>query len=128
MTPVDRLYTRTHEWVKVDGATATIGITDYAQHALGDITYIDAPKVGTVLTPGQECGVIESVKAASDLYAPVGGTVRAINPALADTPELVNRAPYGDGWLFILDIPAGAPPPPDLLAAAAYDAEVANHA
>lgn len=128
MTPVDRLYTRTHEWVKVEGATATIGITDYAQHALGDITYIDAPKVGTVLTPGQECGVIESVKAASDLYAPVGGTVRAINPALADTPELVNRAPYGDGWLFILDIPAGTPTPPDLLAAAAYDAEVANHA
>jgi len=128
MTPIDRRYTKTHEWVKIEGTTALVGITDYAQRALGDITFIEAPKVGANLTPGKECGVIESVKAASDLYAPVAGTVRAINTALADSPELVNRAPYGDGWLFRVDLPDGATPPGGLLDAAGYDAEVASHA
>lgn len=103
MTPNDRRYTKSHEWVKLDGQTAVVGITDHAQEALGDITYVDLPKVGLKLDAGREFGVIESVKAASDLYAPVGGGVVAVNAALNDTPELVNRDPYGDGWIIQLN-------------------------
>jgi len=95
-------FAATHEWVKVDGDTATVGITDHAQSQLGDVIFVELPSVGTSVDGGAKFGVIESVKAASDLYAPVGGTVSEVNGALADTPELVNNDPYGDGWMLKL--------------------------
>lgn len=122
MTPTDRQYTTTHEWVKLEGQTATIGITDHAQHALGDITYVDLPAAGRALAAGTEFGVIESVKAASDLFAPVSGQVQEVNSALAATPELVNSSPYGDGWLIRVKC-TDARLPAGLLDAAAYDAQ-----
>jgi len=103
--PADLRYAKTHEWAQVaaDG-TVTIGITDYAQNSLGDITYIQVPKVGAVLKAGETFGVVESVKAASDVYAPVAGTVLAVNPQLETTPEKVNQAPYTDGWMLKLTL------------------------
>lgn len=99
--PSDLRYAKSHEWLKLEGdGTATIGITDYAQNSLGDITYVQAPKVGAVLRAGEPFGVVESVKAASDLYAPVAATVLAVNAALDTAPETVNRAPYTDGWMI----------------------------
>lgn len=99
--PPDLRYAKSHEWLKLEGdGTATIGITDYAQNSLGDITYVQAPKVGAVLRAGEPFGVVESVKAASDLYAPVAATVLAVNAALDTAPETVNRAPYTDGWMI----------------------------
>ena len=107
MSPEDRKYTKSHEWVKIDGSTALIGITDHAQHALGDITFLDLPAVGKVFRQGQECGVIESVKAASDIFAPIGGKVSEVNAALAAGPELVNQDPYGKGWMIkLVDVDA----------------------
>jgi glycine cleavage system H protein len=99
--PSDLKYAKSHEWLKLaaDG-TATIGITDYAQNSLGDITYVQLPKVGAALNAGETFGVVESVKAASDLYAPVAGTVVAVNTVLDTAPETVNQAPYGDGWML----------------------------
>src|SRR5260221_917051 len=101
--PADLRYAKSHEWLKVaaDG-TALVGITDYAQASLGDITYVQLPKVGAQLKAGETFGVVESVKAASDLYAPVAGTGLAINSALNTAPETVNRAPYVDGWVLKL--------------------------
>jgi len=99
MVPQDLKYTKTHEWVKIEGAQALVGITDHAQHALGDITFVDLPAVGKRLRQFQELGVIESVKAASDLYAPLAGVVAEVNPRLQEAPELVNQDPYGQGWL-----------------------------
>ncbi len=103
--PADLRYAKTHEWAQVaaDG-TVTIGITDYAQNSLGDITYIQVPKVGAVLKAGETFGVVESVKAASDVYAPVAGTVLAVNQQLETTPEKVNQAPYTDGWMLKLTL------------------------
>jgi glycine cleavage system H protein len=103
--PSDLRYAKSHEWLKVgaDG-TATVGITDYAQNSLGDITYVQLPKVGATLKAGETFGVVESVKAASDLYAPAGGTVTAVNTALESAPETVNRAPYADGWMLKLKL------------------------
>ncbi len=100
MTPDDRKYVKTHEWVKIDDDLAIIGITDYAQDALGDITFIELPTVSDSIDQGHECGVIESVKAASDFYAPISGEVAAINNLLEDQPELINQDPYDQGWLF----------------------------
>lgn len=97
--PAGLSYTDTHEWVRLEGNEAVIGITDYAQHSLGDITYVELPAVGDTLTQGGEMGTVESVKAASDLFAPVSGTVTAINEELADHPDLVNTAPYEGGWM-----------------------------
>jgi glycine cleavage system H protein len=102
MTPQDRKYTKTHEWVLIENDRATIGITDHAQDSLGDITFIDLPKSGVKVKKGTECGVIESVKAASDIYSPVSGTVVEINEALEKTPEDINTDPYGKGWIFKL--------------------------
>lgn len=93
------LYTKDHEWVRIDGARARIGITDFAQHALGDITYVDTPKQGTMLEQFKFCATVESVKAASDIYAPLSGTVVAANDELAVHPEYVNQSPYERGWL-----------------------------
>ncbi len=105
--PADLRYAKSHEWVQIaaDG-TALIGITDYAQGSLGDITFVQLPKVGAEFAAGETFGVVESVKAASDLYSPIAGTVLAVNAALDGTPELVNQAPYADGWMLKLK-PAG---------------------
>lgn len=103
--PSDLKYAKSHEWVKVaaDG-TALIGITDYAQNSLGDITFVQVPKVGAELKAGASFGVVESVKAASDVYSPVAGTVLEVNKALDSTPEKVNQAPYTDGWMLKLKV------------------------
>jgi glycine cleavage system H protein len=98
--PTNLRYTKSHEWVRVEGETAVIGITDHAQRELTDIVYVEPPHVGDNVEAGKECAVVESVKAASDIYAPVSGEVIAANAALADHPELVNQDPYGQGWLF----------------------------
>lgn len=98
--PADLLYTDEHEWVRLEGDIAVVGITDYAQHELGDVVYVELPEVGTTVEQGKPFGVVESVKAASDLYAPVSGEVVEINTALEDAPELVNNDPYGEGWMI----------------------------
>ena len=97
-----RYFTEEHEWIEVDGDTATIGITDYAQGQLGDIVFVEVPSAGTNLAKGKEAAVVESVKAASDVYSPVSGTVTEGNAALEDDPALVNSAPESDGWFFKL--------------------------
>jgi glycine cleavage system H protein len=97
--PTDRFYTKEHEWVKIDGPIATIGISDHAQSALGDIVYVELPKPGAVLAQGKPIGVVESVKAVSDIYAPISGTVTEVNGAIEDDPAKVNADPYGAGWL-----------------------------
>jgi len=101
--PADLRYAKTHEWLKSDpDGSVTIGITDYAQASLGDITFVQLPKVGAVLKQSGSFGVVESVKAASDVYAPVAGTVLAVNTALDSAPETLNRDPYGEGWILRL--------------------------
>jgi len=102
--PEELKYTDTHEWVKVDGKVATFGLTDHAQKELGDIVYLELPEVGRVLTAGGESGVVESVKAASDIYAPLAGKIVAVNDAAAQEPAVVNRDPYGAGWLVKLEM------------------------
>ncbi len=99
-----RYFTEDHEWIEVDGQTATVGITDYAQSQLGDIVFVEVPGAGTSVAKGNEAAVVESVKAASDVYSPVTGVVTEGNPALEDDPALVNTAPEGDGWFFKLTI------------------------
>ena len=99
-----RYFTEDHEWIEVDGDTATIGITDYAQGQLGDIVFVEVPAAGASLAKGKEAAVVESVKAASDVYSPVSGTVTEGNAALEDDPALVNTAPETDGWFFKLTI------------------------
>ena len=118
-------YTKDHEWIAVDGTAGTIGITDYAQSQLGDITYVELPEVGATLAKGDAPCVVDSVKAASDVYSPVGGRVSAVNEALNDKPELVNTAAESDGWLFRVDL--SDPAELDgLIDRAAYDAYVAG--
>ena len=102
--PTDLLYTKSHEWVRVDGQTITMGITHFAQEALGDVVYVEFPEVGDELEAQEDFGVVESVKAVSDLYAPISGTVVEINEALEDNWALVNEAPYGDGWILKLEV------------------------
>jgi glycine cleavage system H protein len=123
----ERRYTKTHEWLTVDGKTATVGITDFAQAQLGDVVFIDLPKPGRKLTRGETFGVIESVKAASDLYAPVAGTVSAVNDKLGSNPELVNSDPLGEGWIMKVEI--SGEPPADLMDEAEYkkSAEASSH-
>jgi glycine cleavage system H protein len=99
-TPADLLFSKEHEWVKLDGESATIGITDYAQNALGDIVYVELPRVGNSIKQFANVGVIESVKAVSDLFTPMSGEVVEVNAALEDDPAAVNRDPYGAGWLL----------------------------
>jgi len=108
MVPAGLKYTKEHEWVKVEGNKVKVGITDYAQHALGDVVFVELPAVGDSFGKGDSFGVVESVKAVSDCYAPVGGQVTAANEKLLDSPELINSDPYGDGWMveFELDNPA----------------------
>ena len=121
MTPDDRKYTKTHEWIKIEGDVAVVGITDHAQQALGDMTFIDPGSCGKVVKQGDECAVIESVKAASEIYAPVDGVIAETNNALESAPELVNTDPYGAGWILKLKEVALSQLD-GLLDAAAYDA------
>lgn len=100
MNPSDLKYTREHEWVRVEGDEAIVGITEFAQDQLGDIVYVELPRVGARVEQNKQFGVVESVKTASDLYAPLSGEVIAINEMLVDTPESVNDAPYQDGWMI----------------------------
>jgi glycine cleavage system H protein len=95
-------FLKTHEWVRIEGAEAVVGISEYAQDALGDITFVELPKTGAKVVRGKECGVIESVKAASDLYAPVSGEVAEVNARIETEPELINKDPLGEGWLYKL--------------------------
>lgn len=120
-------YTKTHEWVELhkDG-TATVGITDHAQDLLGDVVFIDVPSVGKQVTAGGACAVVESVKAASDIYSPIAGKVIEANPALADQPELANKDAYGAAWILRLT-PANAADINALLDAASYESLIANN-
>ena len=116
--PSGTRYAETHEWVKKEGETATVGISEYAQSQLGDVIYLELPTVGQQLEAGARLGVIESVKAASDLYSPVGGEVAEVNQELKDHPEYVNQDPYGKGWVIKL---RGVKDNPKLLDQKAYD-------
>jgi glycine cleavage system H protein len=122
--PANYRYTREHEWIVLDGSIGTIGITDYAQSSLGDIVYVDAPKVGDPVTAGAVFGSVESVKAVSDLYSPVTGAVTAINEELTDAPEKINTAPH-EAWIIKVEV-ANPAEVDSLLDAAAYEAFVAE--
>ena len=98
--PSDLRYAKSHEWVRVANSVATVGITDHAQHELTDVVFVELPAVGRVVKASEACAVVESVKTASDIYAPVSGEIVAVNKAVADNPALVNTAPFGDGWFF----------------------------
>lgn len=116
MYPSDRKYTRDHEWVKIDGSEARVGITDYAQKQLGDVVYLDLPEVGRSFNRGESFGTVESVKAVSDLFCPVAGEVTEVNRALAEKPESVNADPHG-AWMIVLRVSGGTE---DLLDAEEY--------
>lgn len=117
--PSELKYTPSHEWIAVDGDTVTIGITDHAQDLLGDLVFVELPDVGTVFTARDECAVVESVKAASDVYSPLSGEVIEVNETLVDAPETINTDAYGDGWMFKLKL-ADAGELGELLDAEAY--------
>ncbi len=102
--PKDLKYTKEHEWVKVDGSIATVGITDYAQDSLGDVVYVELPSEGGSVTKNEPFGVVESVKAVSDLYSPVSGSVAEVNDAIIDSPEVINDDPYGDAWMIRVEV------------------------
>ena len=101
--PEDLRYTKEHEWARLEGARVRVGITDYAQDALGDVVYVDLPEVGTAVSADQALGEVESTKSVSDVFCPISGTVVERNPLLDERPELVNEQPYGDGWLVIIE-------------------------
>jgi glycine cleavage system H protein len=113
-------FTKDHEWIKVDGNVGTVGITDYAQHALGDVVFVEVPDAGRKLSKGDDAAVVESVKAASEVYSPVSGTVTEGNAALADAPALVNESPEADAWFFKLEL-SNTAELDELMDRAAYD-------
>ena len=117
--PQDLKYTKEHEWVKVDGDTVTVGITDYAQDSLGDVVYVELPSEDASVTRNEPFGVVESVKAVSDLYSPVSGSVTEVNDAIIDSPEVINEDPYGDAWMLKIEL-AGQEELDDLLSADEY--------
>ncbi|HUT57344.1 MAG TPA: glycine cleavage system protein GcvH [Phycisphaerae bacterium] len=117
--PKDLLYTDQHEWIRIEGAVGTVGITDYAQEALGDITYAELPTVGKQLAKGAEAGAVESCKAASSIYSPVSGKVTDLNAALEADPALLNREPYSGGWMFKIEL-SSPDEAAELMDAAAY--------
>ncbi len=122
--PAEYQYTREHEWVRIAGATATVGITHHAQDQLGDVVFVELPSVGTKLQAGGPFGAVESVKAVSDVYAPISGDVEAVNEALFDAPEKLNEDPHGEGWLVRLAV-ADSNELPQLMSAAQYAEYVA---
>jgi glycine cleavage system H protein len=118
--PAELRYTKEHEWISVDGDIATIGITDFAAQALGDVVYVSLPVVGASVTAGEPCGEVESTKSVSDLYSPVNGEVTEVNEDLDDDPGLINAEPYGVGWMFRVRV-SGEADPAGLLSAAEYE-------
>ncbi|EJD6409340.1 glycine cleavage system protein GcvH [Providencia sp. CRE-3FA-0001] len=119
-TPKELLYTREHEWLRDEGnGEYTVGITEHAQETLGDMVFVDLPEVGSVVSAGDDCAVVESVKAASDIYAPLSGEIVAVNSDLNDSPELVNEQPYQEGWIFRIKA-SDASELADLIDAAGY--------
>jgi glycine cleavage system H protein len=127
MYPADYRYTKDHEWVKIDGAVGTIGITDYAQHELGDVVFVELPKIGARVRRGESFGSVESVKAVSDIFAPISGEVTEINTALAEAPEKINQDPHGAAWLIRLKL-ADPQEAGSLMDAKAYEAYIAGKA
>ena len=117
--PDDLRYLESHEWVRVSGDTAEVGITAFAQDELGDVVFVELPEEGAELTAGEDFGVVESIKAVSDVYAPISGTVTAVNDRLRDEPELLNEDPFGDGWMLKIEAADGSEPG-DLLSPDAY--------
>ena len=117
--PADLRYTKEHERARAEGSRVRVGITDFAQDALGDVVYVDIPEVGAEVHAGQAFGEVESTKSVSDVYSPVSGKIVERNPLIEDRPELVNEQPYGEGWLIVIE-PAGADPLADLLDAESY--------
>ena len=109
MYPAEFRYSKEHEWVRVDGDLATVGITDHAQKALGDIVFVELPKAGDPVEAAKACGTVESVKAVSEIFSPVTGTVKEVNAALAETPELINQDPHGKAWMINVALSAPAP-------------------
>jgi len=125
MYPADYRYTKEHEWIQVDGSTGTVGITDYAQHELGDVVYVELPKLGARFEAGQPFGTVESVKAVSEIYSPVSGEIVEINPALGNEPEKINQDPHGAAWLIKIQL--SKPAELDgLMDAAAYQKYIAE--
>ncbi len=125
MYPSDYRYTKEHEWIKVENGVGTIGITDYAQHELGDVVFVELPKAGSRFTAGQSFGTVESVKAVSEIYAPVSGEVIEVNGALANEPEKINQEPHTGGWLIKIKL-ANAAELSALMDASAYQAYIAE--
>jgi glycine cleavage system H protein len=123
--PADLFYAESHEWLRLEGGVGTVGITDHAQHELTDVVYVEPPKVGATLKAKHPVAVVESVKAASDIYAPVAGEVVEINPAVTADPSLVNTDPYGQGWLFKIKL-SDVGEITNLKAAAAYQAQISG--
>ena len=119
--PGDLQYTKSHEWVRVEGDVATIGITDHAQDELGDVVFVELPEQGATLEAGDSFGAVESVKAVSDLYAPIGGEVVEVNGTLEDSPEKINEDPYGEGWILKLRTSGDGSAGGDLLSAEDYE-------
>jgi glycine cleavage system H protein len=128
MTVPDELhYTSEHEWISITGSTATVGITDHAQQALGDVVYVSAPAPGSKVTAGEPCGEVESTKSVSDIFSPVDGEVTEVNPEIEENPGLVNSDPYGAGWLFRVALSgAEGELPPGLMSAAEYEELIAS--
>ncbi len=126
MTPEDRKYTKEHEWIKIDGKVGVIGITQFAQGELGDIVFLDLPRVGTKAEREKPFGSVEAVKTVSDLYAPVSGTIVAVNEALVSEPDLVNKDPYGKGWMVQIEL-ADAAEASSLLSADDYKQLIGVH-
>ena len=127
MYPTDYRYTKDHEWIKVQGDIGTIGITDYAQQELGDVVFVDVPKVGAKLAPGKSFGSVESVKAVSEIYSPVSGEVTETNPLLTETPETINTDPHHTAWLIKLKL-VDPKEVAGLMDAAAYETYIAEQA
>ena len=123
--PEDLRYSEEHEWVRVEGTKVRLGITDYAQDALGDIVFVDLPEVGSTVEVGGQLGEVESTKSVSEIYSPLSGTVTAVNDSLNEDPDRINQDPYGDGWICELELAAGEDPGL-LLDAAAYGGLVAD--
>ncbi len=121
--PKDLKYTSEHEWVRLDGETVVVGITDHAQDSLGDVVYVELPEEGAAVTKDEPFGVVESVKAVSDLYAPVTGTVTEVNDALVDSPEVINEDPYGEAWMIRIE-PASPEELDELLSPEDYEKHV----
>ena len=123
--PGDLRYSEEHEWVRVEGTKVRLGITDYAQDALGDIVFVDLPEVGSAVEVGGQLGEVESTKSVSEIYSPLSGTVTAVNDSLTEGPDRINQDPYGDGWICELELAAGEDPG-RLLDAAAYGGLIAD--